>query len=186
MNLTRHLPKAGLALEAAQDAVSKRPLGYAHKVQSFDEIARTAAAWRAKGYVVGFTNGCYDLLHTGHLFSIAQTRQYCDRLVVGVNSDASVSKLKGPNRPVHNEQTRAHVLASLSDVDGVVIFGEDTPFELITAVQPDILVKGKDYEGKLVVGRDIVEARGGKVVLADMIEGVSTTGTIARMSTPPA
>ena len=174
--------KLRLALDAACGAVSARPIGHKDKVQSFEQVARTAAAWRAKGYTVGFTNGCYDLLHSGHIFSIAQTRHYCDRLVIGVNSDASVSVLKGPNRPVHNEQTRALVLASLADVDAVVIFGEDTPYRLIEAVQPDILVKGKDYEGKPVVGRDIVEARGGKVILADMIDGVSTTATIARMN----
>ncbi len=180
--LLRHFPRVSMAIEATQEIFSKRPVGHADKVQNFEQAAQTVRDWKDKGYKVGFTNGCYDLLHSGHLFSIAQTRQHCDKLIVGVNTDASVSKLKGPSRPVQNEQIRAEVLASLRDVDLVVVFGQDTPHELISRLLPDVLVKGKDYLGKLVVGRDVVEANGGRVVLTDMIPGVSTTNTIARMN----
>ncbi len=170
-----------LAMQAMLNSLYP-PIGHADKIQSWEQAAQTVKRWKEEGHKVGFTNGCYDLLHPGHLFSIGQTRSFCDRLIIGLNSDASVSASKGPNRPVHDEETRALVLASMQDVDIVVMFWEDTPHELIKALVPDILVKGKDYEGKLVVGRDIVEAAGGEVILVDMIPGVSTTSTIAKMN----
>jgi D-beta-D-heptose 7-phosphate kinase/D-beta-D-heptose 1-phosphate adenosyltransferase len=127
-----------------------------------------------------FTNGCFDILHRGHTQYLAFARAQGDALVVGLNSDTSVRRAKGPTRPVNNEQDRAFVLGSLRAVDFVVIFDEDEPRDLISQILPDVLVKGKDW-AHYVSGRDIVEAHGGKVVLADMVEGKSTTATIERL-----
>ena len=127
-----------------------------------------------------FTNGCFDILHRGHTQYLAFARAQGDALVVGLNSDTSVRRAKGPIRPVNNEQDRAFVLGSLRAVDFVVIFDEDEPRDLISQILPDVLVKGKDW-AHYVSGRDIVEAHGGKVVLADMVEGKSTTATIERL-----
>ncbi|MGE0744608.1 MAG: D-glycero-beta-D-manno-heptose-7-phosphate kinase [Rhodospirillales bacterium] len=137
--------------------------------------------WRRRGETIGFTNGVFDLVHPGHLSLLAQARAACDRLVVGLNSDASVKRLKGPQRPVQSEAARAAVLGSFAAVDLVVIFGDDTPLELIRAIRPDVLVKGADYTVDTVVGADLVQAAGGKVVLATLVEGQSTTATIRRM-----
>lgn len=137
--------------------------------------------WHKQGFKVGFTNGCFDLLHPGHISLIRQARAACDKLIVGLNSDASVKRLKGDSRPVQNEAARSAVLASLADVDNVVIFDEDTPLELIKIIRPDVLVKGADYTISKVVGADLVQGWGGKVVLAELVDGQSTTGTIARM-----
>jgi D-beta-D-heptose 7-phosphate kinase / D-beta-D-heptose 1-phosphate adenosyltransferase len=139
--------------------------------------------WRARGLTIGFTNGCFDLLHPGHVALLAQARAACDRLVVGRNSDTSVARLKGPSRPVQPEAARAAVLASLASVDLVVIFAEDTPLALIEAIRPDILVKGADYRVEEVVGADLVQAYGGKVLLADLVAGHSTTATIKKIGT---
>jgi rfaE bifunctional protein nucleotidyltransferase chain/domain len=127
-----------------------------------------------------FTNGCFDILHRGHTQYLAFARAQGDALVVGLNSDASVRRAKGPTRPVNTEQDRAFVLGSLRVVDYVVIFDEDEPRDLISQILPDVLVKGKDW-AHYVSGRDIVEAHGGKVVLADMVEGKSTTATLERL-----
>jgi len=127
-----------------------------------------------------FTNGCFDILHRGHTQYLAFARAQGDALVVGLNSDASVRRAKGPTRPVNTEQDRAFVLGSLRAVDFVVIFDEDEPRDLISQILPDVLVKGKDW-AHYVSGRDIVEAHGGKVVLADMVEGKSTTATLERL-----
>ena len=142
-----------------------------------DQIAR----WRARGQKVSFTNGCFDLLHPGHLHLLKQARAQCDRLVVGLNSDSSVRRLKGNGRPVQNEADRAKVLAGLEDVDLVTIFAEDTPEALIAALRPDVLVKGADYTMDTVVGADLVKGYGGKVVLAELLPGHSTSATVARL-----
>ena len=139
-------------------------------------------AWRRKGLRVGFTNGCFDFLHPGHVSLLAQAREACDCLVVGLNSDSSVRRLKGPDRPVQSEVARATVLASLATVDMVVIFGEDTPLEVIEALRPDVLVKGADYALDQVVGAEFVQSYGGSVLLADLAPGHSTTATIARIA----
>lgn len=152
------------------------------KIASAAQARDQAARWRAQGLRVGFTNGCFDLVHPGHLSLLRQARAECDRLIVGLNSDASVKRLKGADRPLQTETARALVLASLSDVDMVVIFGEDTPRALIEALTPDVLVKGADYAVDEVVGADIVQAAGGRVVLAKLVPGESTTRTIARMA----
>jgi D-beta-D-heptose 7-phosphate kinase/D-beta-D-heptose 1-phosphate adenosyltransferase len=134
----------------------------------------------AVGRTLVFTNGCFDILHRGHADYLAFARSQGDALVVGLNSDASVRRAKGPTRPVNPEQDRAYVLGSLRAVDFVVIFEEDEPRDLISQILPDVLVKGKDW-AHYVSGRDIVEANGGRVVLAEMVEGRSTTATIERM-----
>jgi D-beta-D-heptose 7-phosphate kinase/D-beta-D-heptose 1-phosphate adenosyltransferase len=138
------------------------------------------ADWRRQGLRVGFTNGCFDLLHPGHVRLLAAARAACDRLVLGLNSDASVTRLKGPGRPVQQVQARAEVLAALEAVDLVVVFEEDTPLELIRRVKPTVLVKGGDYTRETVVGHEIVEAQGGQIVLVDLVPGHSTTSMVER------
>lgn len=151
------------------------------KVMTLPQALDAVGGWRLKGLRVGFTNGCFDLLHPGHISLLAQARAACDRLVVGLNTDASVVRLKGPARPVQPEQARATVLASLAAVDAVVPFDQDTPLDLIEALRPDVLVKGADYTVETVVGADLVQGYGGKVLLAELLDGFSTTGTIARI-----
>ena len=131
------------------------------------------AAWRKQGLRIGFTNGCFDILHPGHVKVLTAARGACDRLIVGLNSDASVKRLKGEGRPVQNESARAEVLAALEAVDLVAVFEEDTPLKLITAIKPSVLVKGGDYTRETVVGHEIVEAHGGEVVLVDILPGHS-------------
>jgi D-beta-D-heptose 7-phosphate kinase/D-beta-D-heptose 1-phosphate adenosyltransferase len=152
------------------------------KVLSLHAALDQITAWRVKGLRIGFTNGCFDLLHPGHISLLAQARAQCDRLVVGLNSDASVKRLKGATRPVQAETARAVVLASLSHVDAVVIFPEDTPLALIETIRPDVLVKGADYTLDEVVGGDVVQGYGGRVHLAKLAPGHSTTQTIARIA----
>lgn len=150
------------------------------KVQPRAAALERIARWRAEGAGIGFTNGCFDLIHPGHVSLLRQARAACDRLVVGLNSDASVRRLKGPERPVQNEAARSIVLASLAAVDLVVLFDEDTPMSLIEAVRPEVLVKGADYRLEDVVGGAFVQGYGGRVLLAELVGGHSTTGMIAR------
>jgi D-beta-D-heptose 7-phosphate kinase/D-beta-D-heptose 1-phosphate adenosyltransferase len=137
--------------------------------------------WRRSGNRVGFTNGCFDLLHPGHISLLNQARDSTDKLVVGLNSDASVKRLKGDERPVQSELARASILASLSAVDMVVIFSDETPIDLIRALRPDVLVKGADYAVKNVVGFDVIKSYGGRVLLAELMPEHSTTATIAKL-----
>ncbi len=148
------------------------------KIFTREDFIREANQYRLKSKKIVFTNGVFDLLHHGHLASLTQAASLGDILVVGVNADASVKRLKGPTRPIHSEQHRALMLASLAMVDAVIIFEEDTPLELIKAIMPDVLVKGGDYTVEQIAGAKEVIENGGKVVLADMIEGVSTTKII--------
>jgi D-beta-D-heptose 7-phosphate kinase/D-beta-D-heptose 1-phosphate adenosyltransferase len=136
--------------------------------------------WRRQGLRIGFTNGCFDLLHPGHIKILTGARAVCDRLVVGLNSDASVTRLKGEGRPVQEEHARAEVLAALEAVDLVVVFPQDTPLDLIARVRPKVLIKGGDYRREDVVGREQVEADGGEVVLIDLVPGYSTSSMVAR------
>jgi D-beta-D-heptose 7-phosphate kinase/D-beta-D-heptose 1-phosphate adenosyltransferase len=136
--------------------------------------------WRKQGLRVGFTNGCFDILHPGHVKVLTAARGACDRLIVGLNSDASVRRLKGAGRPVQEERARAEVLAALEAIDLVVIFEDDTPIELITRIKPSVLVKGGDYTRDQVVGREVVEAGGGEILLVDILEGFSTTSLVQR------
>jgi D-beta-D-heptose 7-phosphate kinase / D-beta-D-heptose 1-phosphate adenosyltransferase len=140
--------------------------------------------WRRQGLRIGFTNGCFDILHPGHVQVLAKARAACDRLVVGLNSDASVKRLKGEGRPIQDAHARADVLAALEAVDLVVVFEQDTPLELIARLRPKVLVKGGDYRRDQVVGRDVVEADGGEVVLVDLVPGHSTSGIVRRSSRP--
>jgi len=144
------------------------------------ELDARLEAWRRQQLRVGFTNGCFDILHPGHVKLMAQSRAACDRLVVGLNSDASVSRLKGPDRPVQTVQARAEVLAALEAVDLVVVFEDDTPRNLIERVRPSVLIKGADYTREQVVGHEIVEAYGGEVVLVDLLPGHSTSDIVKR------
>ena len=152
------------------------------KVRPLNRAREQIERWRRQSLRIGFTNGCFDLLHPGHVSLLAQAKAACDRLVVGLNSDASTKRLKGPQRPVQNEAARSAVLASLTSVDLVVIFGEDTPLHMIETLQPDVLVKGADYKHDEVVGADLVESYGGSVLLAHLEPGHSTTATIARIA----
>jgi D-beta-D-heptose 7-phosphate kinase/D-beta-D-heptose 1-phosphate adenosyltransferase len=138
------------------------------------------AGWRSQGLRIGFTNGCFDLLHPGHVRLLAAARAACDRLVLGLNSDASVTRLKGEGRPVQPAQARAEVLAALEAVDLVVVFEQDTPLALIERVKPTVLVKGGDYTREQVIGREIVEELGGEVILVDLVPGHSTTSIVQR------
>lgn len=156
--------------------------GEPRKIFSLEIATQLASEWRREGMKVAFTNGCFDLLHPGHLSLLDQARQTADRLIVGLNSDQSATRLKGPGRPVQGEAARATVLASLKSVDAVVIFGEDTPLQLIEALAPDVLVKGADYTEDTIVGADLVKRRGGAVVLATLLEGYSTTSTVERVA----
>jgi len=155
--------------------------GTLRKVMRRASAAEQVERWRQRGWRVGFTNGCFDLLHPGHVHLLEQARSWCDRLVVGVNADTSVKRLKGPSRPIQQEAARAAVLASLSTVDLVTVFEEDTPVELIRLLRPDVLVKGADYAVDQVVGGELVQEWGGVVKLAELLPGNSTTATVARI-----
>ena len=171
------------ALMAAVELDLFTAIAHGHDtIPTLAQAIDTVAKWRRQGMKIGFTNGCFDLLHPGHVSLMKQSRAACDRLVVGLNSDASVKRLKGATRPVQSEAARATVLASLATVDMVVIFSEDTPLQLIKALRPEVLVKGADYTVEQVVGAIEVIGWGGKVVLATLEEGHSTTGTIKRMT----
>ncbi len=152
------------------------------KVMTLAPALDRVALWRRRGFQIGFTNGCFDLLHPGHVSLLASARKACDRLIVAINSDDSVRRLKGATRPIQPETARATVLASLASVDLVVIFGEDTPLRLIEAFRPDVLIKGADYRIEEVVGAEFVHSYGGEVHLAPIEPGFSTTATIARMA----
>ena len=151
------------------------------KLATLDRAVETVARWREAGLRVGFTNGCFDILHRGHVAYLGQARAWCDRLIVAVNSDASVRALKGPGRPVNALESRALVLGGLNGVDLVLPFAEDTPLRLIEALRPDVLVKGADYTEDQVVGAELVKAYGGTVRLAPLVEGYSTSAAIARL-----
>ena len=151
------------------------------KIYQLLKLKSQIASWRLTGQKISFTNGVFDILHEGHIFSLSQAASEGDILVVAVNSDASVKRLKGPDRPVNNEKSRALILASLVMVDAVVIFEEDTPLDVIKTLLPDAIVKGGDYTPEQIAGAKEVIANGGRVVINPLIEGVSTTGIIERL-----
>lgn len=152
-----------------------------HKIMSREEIARQVSIWKLVSKRIVFTNGCFDILHGGHLDLLSKAAMLGDVMIVGLNSDDSVRRLKGSERPVNNEQFRAQMLSHLQMVDAVVVFGEDTPLELIRAVQPDVLVKGGDYRAEDVVGYEDVTAGGGRVEIIPLVEGLSTSALIERI-----
>lgn len=145
------------------------------KICTLDLLLQHIQEWRAVGERIVFTNGCFDLLHYGHICYLAQARDFGDRLVVGLNSSDSVRRLKGPRRPINDETTRTHALAALQVVDAVVVFDEDTPLRLIEALEPDVLVKGGDWAPEQIVGASVVLTRGGQVLSLPFVEGYSTT-----------
>jgi D-glycero-beta-D-manno-heptose 1-phosphate adenylyltransferase len=151
------------------------------KIQSLDALLHEVRRWRLKGKKIVFTNGVFDILHEGHIASLSEAAACGDVLIVGVNSDASVKRLKGDSRPVNAEGSRALLLAALLMTDAVVLFEEDTPYNLITAILPDVLVKGGDYTIDQIVGAKEVLANGGEVKINPILEGFSTTGIIERM-----
>ena len=152
------------------------------KILSRDSLAEKLNLWRKEGKTIVFSNGCFDILHRGHVEYLSKAADLGDILVIGLNTDASVKRLKGPTRPVNDEKARAVVLAALEFVDAVIFFEEDTPYDLIKFVQPDVLVKGKDYKAEDIVGYDIVVGNGGRVETIELVDGFSTTNTIEKMS----
>lgn len=151
-------------------------------IVSLEQAIEQVERWRARGFKIGFTNGCFDLIHPGHVSLLNQARAQCDRLIVALNTDDSIRRLKGPTRPVQDETARATVMGSMSAVDLIILFDEDTPIRQITGISPDVLIKGSDYRVETVVGADHVMSYGGRVFLADIEEGFSTTNTITKMN----
>ena len=178
--------KVGTAVSYAEDILAELngsfETGERQVVRTIDAAMNRIHKWRDKGEKVGFTNGCFDLLHPGHVSLLAEARGACDKLVVGLNSDWSVKRLKGKERPSQTERARAAVLSSLETVDLVIIFNEDTPEHLIKEIKPDVLVKGADYSIETVIGADFVQGYGGEIILVEIVPGFSTTATIARMN----
>jgi D-beta-D-heptose 7-phosphate kinase/D-beta-D-heptose 1-phosphate adenosyltransferase len=170
-----------VSVEEIREALAHHALEYDSKIRVRESLRHILETERRRGKTIVFTNGCFDLLHVGHVKYLQQARRLGDLLVLGLNSDASIRRLKGANRPLINEQERAHILAALSCIDYVVLFDEDTPLELIGTLRPDILVKGGDYTPETVVGRDLVESYGGRVELIDLVDGRSTTDIIERI-----
>ena len=155
--------------------------GMEKKIMTVPQLKAMMSAWRITGKKISFTNGCFDILHPGHLFSIGQAAKEADYLIVGLNSDDSVKRLKGPDRPINNTESRAMIIANLAMVDAVVVFEEDTPYELITELLPDVIVKGGDYTIETIVGAKEVIAGGGKVIINPIVEGFSTTNIIEKI-----
>lgn len=159
----------------------KRSDTIANKIFSLAALKKQLAAWRLSGKKVAFTNGCFDILHAGHISSLQQAAATADYLIVAINSDVSIQNLKGPSRPINQQQSRALLMASLVMVDAVVVFDEPTPLQLIEELLPDVLVKGGDYTIENIVGADTVIKNGGKVVINHLVEGYSTTNIIHKI-----
>jgi D-beta-D-heptose 7-phosphate kinase/D-beta-D-heptose 1-phosphate adenosyltransferase len=162
----------------------KKPEIIPSKIYTRDQLVQSIYRWRFLGKTISFTNGCFDILHAGHIASLSEAAKEGDILIVGVNSDASTKRLKGNERPVNNETSRALLLASLEIVDAVTIFEEDTPYELITTILPDVIVKGGDYTVDQMIGAKEVIENGGRVVINPIVEGFSTTGIIEKIKKP--
>ena len=152
-----------------------------NKIFTLENLKKQVAAWRVNNKTIAFSNGCFDILHEGHIFSLNQAASEADILIIGVNSDLSVKRLKGPERPINNEIRRSIMLSNLAVVDAVVVFEEDTPLTLIQSLMPDVIVKGGDYTIDQIVGSKEVIANGGRVVINPIVEGFSTTGIIAQI-----
>ncbi len=152
------------------------------KIVTKEQIQPLLEHWRKEAGIV-FTNGCFDIVHLGHVDYLEKARNLGNKLVLGLNTDQSIRKLKGPDRPINNEYARARVLAAMQFVDAVILFDEDTPYELIKYINPDILVKGNDYSIQNIVGADIVLAKGGKVETIELVNGYSTSSVISKIKT---
>jgi rfaE bifunctional protein nucleotidyltransferase chain/domain len=151
------------------------------KIHTWETLKTQVATWQAQGKKIVFSNGCFDLVHKGHIDYLNRAADLGDVLVMGLNTDASVSKLKGPHRPIQDEQSRLLIMAALQCVSAVVLFNEETPYDLIKLVQPDVLVKGSDYQPENIVGYDIVTAKGGMVKTIDFLPGYSTSAIEKRI-----
>jgi rfaE bifunctional protein nucleotidyltransferase chain/domain len=151
------------------------------KILDANSLITKLAYWKFKNYRLVFTNGCFDIIHLGHIDYLSKARALGDILIIGLNTDNSVRRLKGSSRPVNDENARAYILASFNFADAIVLFDEDTPYELIKRVQPDILVKGSDYAPDEIVGADIVKNRGGRIETIDFLEGYSTSSIIEKL-----
>ena len=178
--------KVGTAVVHQQElleALNEKEIhGYEEKIVSRDRAIELVNMWKRRGQRVTFTNGCFDLLHPGHISLLKQSKARANKLIVGLNTDNSVQRLKGPTRPIQQEIARAFVLSSLECVDLVVLFDEDTPLELIQALKPDVLVKGADYKIEQVIGAPFVQSYGGEIFLVNLVEGQSTTTMISKMA----
>lgn len=156
-----------------------------NKIVEQEHLKALIESWNLQHKKIVFTNGCFDLLHLGHIDYLAKAADLGDKLIIGLNSDLSATRLKGPHRPINNEETRSSILASLFFVDAVVLFSEDTPYQLIDLIKPDVLVKGADYTVEEIAGADIVQASGGKVCLIDYLPGYSTTAIEQKIKNSP-
>lgn len=152
-----------------------------HKIVTLDEAQKIVANWKAQGEKVVFTNGCFDIIHKGHVFYLAQARELGTKLILGLNTDESIKRLKGPERPIKELESRALTIASFEFIDLVIPFGEDTPLQLISSLLPDVLIKGSDYEIKNIVGAKEVLANGGEVKTIDFVDGFSTTNYFKKL-----
>ena len=159
----------------------KHPGIIQEKIFTLPELQKNLLRLSILGKTIGFTNGCFDILHKGHIFSLSEAAKECDYLIVAVNSDASTRRLKGPHRPINDENARALLIASLVMTDAVIIFEEDTPLELIKALLPDVLVKGGDYTVDQIAGSKEVIANGGRVVINPIVQGYSTTAIVEKI-----
>ncbi|MDR1847895.1 MAG: D-glycero-beta-D-manno-heptose 1-phosphate adenylyltransferase [Bacteroidales bacterium] len=151
------------------------------KILDYNSLKHQLAEWKTNKEIIVFTNGCFDILHCGHIDYLAKAKTLGSKLIIGINSDLSISRIKGKSRPIQDEKSRQMLLAALEFVDAVVLFGEDTPYQLIEIVQPDVLVKGADYQEEEIVGYDIVKAKGGKVRTIAFLDGYSTSNIIAKI-----
>ena len=152
-----------------------------HKILPLERLLKQVEEWKSTGEMIVFTNGCFDLIHLGHVDYLEKARNLGTRLIIGLNTDMSIKKIKGPDRPVMNQESRSRILASFEFVDAVVLFDDETPYHLIKAIKPDILVKGNDYLPENIVGAEIVKDNNGKIVTIDLIQGYSTSGIIKKI-----
>ncbi len=155
------------------------------KIFTLPTLLHVITGWQLLNKKIAFTNGCFDIIHEGHIFSLSQAAKEADYLIVGLNSDASTKRLKGNERPINNEKSRALIIASLIIVDAVIIFEEDTPYQLITSILPDVLVKGGDYTIEQIVGAKEVIANGGNVIINPIVKGFSTTNLVEKIKSTP-
>lgn len=153
-----------------------------HKISDWEGVADKLKEWRRIKEKIVFTNGCFDILHLGHIDYLEKARSLGNRLIIGLNSDSSVTKLKGTGRPLYQQEARARILAALEFVDIVIMFDQETPYDLINHIKPDILVKGNDYLLENIIGADIVKSKGGKVVTINLVEGYSTSALIEKIN----
>ncbi len=157
-------------------------MGSSQKINDWEVVADKLKEWRSKKEKIVFTNGCFDILHLGHIDYLEKARSLGNRLIIGLNTDRSVTKLKGTGRPLYPQESRARILAALEFVDVVIMFDQETPYDLINHIKPDILVKGNDYLAENIVGADIVNSNGGKVVTINLVEGYSTSALIEKIN----